>query len=359
MHFTYTEKLLSRALMAGAFPSAAAAAGNRNQVLFQSIKGDAAIWPVRRSSSADTLYDMASLTKMMATTLVAMKFIGCGKLQLEGSISDYCDAPRDKAKITIRDLLCHTGGFPAHFLLRDCQAPPEAAADLILRRPLDCNPGTRVIYSCMGFILLGRILETISGRPLDQLARTMIFEPLNMLRTGYLTAELPMQRPVSQLTAATEYDPVSQQYLCGVVHDENARFLRGVSGNAGVFAPLADCIKLASCFLNQGRGLLNPELFSMMTSNWTEGLNENRGLGVAVWKEGKSWSGGPALQEGSFGHTGFTGTSLYISPYHDLYFILLTNRVHFGRALNIMPDYRTLFHQAVIDDWQREKPHQV
>lgn len=348
--FIQTGQMLRQALSVGAFPSYAAAVGTHESILFKRIEGDAAVWPVRRPAGESTRYDLASLSKWLATTLVALRLIDQGKLDLDHSINRYMDVPNDKTAVTIRHLLCHTAGFEAHFMLRNGIAPPQDAAKEILSRPLAGRPGQQVIYSCMGFILLGRLLEQISGHRLDQLAHEWIFQPLGMTGTGYRPISGHFSKSTAESVAATELDPLSGHHICGQVHDENARFLGGVSGNAGVFAPLSDLILIARCMLNRGQGLITPELFDLMIMNWTEGLNQARGLGVVLWPKEAHNADHPFYRTGAFGHTGFTGTSMVISPEQGLYFILLTNRVHFGRNLPIMPDYRTRFHEAALND---------
>lgn len=353
--FHRTEAMLRQALTAGAFPSYAAAVGTADTVLFHRVEGDAAVWPVKRSVVESTVYDLASLSKWLSTTLVTLRMIEHGRLNLDDPISRTMDVPRDKAAITIRQLLCHTAGFEAHVMLRDRIARPQDAAKVVLSRPLAGVPGRQVIYSCMGFILLGRLLEQISGRRLDQLARDLVFQPLGMTDTGYRPISGSFIRPAGESVAATERDPLSGQYICGQVHDENARFLDGISGNAGVFAPLSDMIVMARCMLDRGKGLISPELFSQMITNWTVGLNQARGLGVALWPKEAPSADNPFFQTGAFGHTGFTGTTMVISPEQGLFIILLTNRVHFGRDLQIMPDYRTRYYESVLSDWRNRR----
>ena len=149
----------------------------------------------------------------------------------------------------------------------------------------------------------------------------------------------------------TERHPATSTYLSGIVHDENARFLGGVSGNAGLFSSLDDCIIFGRVLLGGCSDFLPRHLFDMMVKNWTPGMEEARGLGVSIWNGNEDWSGGTCLGHGAYGHTGFTGTSIFVSPQHNLFFVLLTNRVKLGRGLEILPRYRAQFHEAVLEDF--------
>ena len=323
--------MLESAIATGAFPAAAAAAGNADGVLF------------RAEIPSSSVYDLASLTKVMATTMVALRLADEGVIDLFATIGRYVAVPAEKSKITLIDLLRHTGGFEAHYLLSEITAAPARVMDTILRKRLSYEPGSRVVYSCIGFILLGKILELVTGEGLDVLSDRLVFRPLGMQTTGYGHGVVPGAAP-------TERDPESGTFIRGVVHDENARFLCGVSGNAGLFSNSDDCAVFARCLLTGCEGFLSEGLYDMMVRNWTSGMSSARGLGVSLWDGNPEWPGGTLLGPGAYGHTGFTGTSIFVSPSRGLFFVLLTNRVHYGRDLAVLPDYRALYHAAVIDD---------
>ncbi len=334
---------LSRAVESRAFPAGSAAVVTRENELLRTEQPSP-------PSEGRLIYDLASLTKVMATTMVCLRLIDRGELDLEATISRFVSAPAEKASITILDLLRHTGGFEAHFDLAAASASEQGQRafdplDVILGRPLSYRPGTDVVYSCIGFILLGRILERATGERLDELARRLVFEPLALEATGYLPESWVR---ATDTVLPTERNPQTGAFIRGIVHDENARFLGGVSGNAGLFSCLDDCARFASLLLNSCDGFLSSRLYETMVRNWTPGMQAARGLGFSLIDSSGSWPGGAVLAEGAFGHTGFTGTSLVVSPAYGLAFVLLTNRVHFGRDLAVMPQYRSDFHATAL-----------
>ncbi|MFW5745559.1 MAG: serine hydrolase domain-containing protein, partial [Spirochaetota bacterium] len=223
----------------------------------------------------------------------------------------------------------------------------DRAAAALLARPPAYVPGTRVVYSCLGFIVLQYVLERAAGAGLDALARELVFAPLKMTSTTFR----PNARDSRGLDiAATELDPATNRHVHGEVHDENARFLGGVAGNAGLFATCEDCAGFARMLVRRGDGFLSRELFDETVSDQTASLDAARGLGVSVARPGADWAAGARLGNGAFGHTGFTGTSLYVSPAHGAYFLLLTNRVYLGRDLDVVSEYRAAFHDAAVEE---------
>lgn len=328
LDFSRTAAFLDGAVEQGAFPDYQAAAGSSRGIFFS-------------RSTGEGLFDMASLTKFMAAAMTALGLMDRKELRPEDTLARYCDAPPDKSTLTIEQLMTHTAGFSPHWLLEESCSSPDEAIESILTRPLDYVPGTRVEYSCMGYILLGKILEKVGGAGLDRLAGELVFQPLGMTRTGFL--------PVGENVPPGRYLP-TEHGLTGVVHDENARFLGGVSANAGLFSCAEDTALFAAMLLRQGEGFLRRETFREFLRNRTPDLNKSRGLGIEILKEGESWPAGHRLSPGSYGHTGFTGTSLYIDPARDLFFILLTNRVNLGRDLQVMPGYRAQFHESLLKE---------
>lgn len=355
LSFSRTRNFLQEGIAVRAFPGAAAAVGNREAVLLNAFSGSTAATPPAAAISPATLFDLASLTKVMATTLVTLRLFDRGRLDLFYPLSRYMEVPADKAGITLFQILSHTAGFAAHFLLQASHADPEHSLQTILQSPLAAKPGSQVIYSCIGYILLGKLLEKLCEEPLDQLTQRWVLDPLRMDRTGFcprksLDGQVAGSEADVEWFAATEWDPDKKIWLRGVVHDENARFLGGVSGNAGLFAPLEDCCSIAAALLNQPIHFLPRPLYEAMMVNQTAGKGDARGLGLAVWDGAEDWLAGPLLGPGACGHTGFTGTSLYLSPSRGYYFILLTNRVHYGRNLPVWPRYRAMFHEAALSD---------
>jgi CubicO group peptidase (beta-lactamase class C family) len=286
-------------------------------------------------------------TRLAAATMIALRLIENGLLCLTDTVGRFFTAPTDKTDITIRQLMTHTSGIAAHFHLTDWTDDPAKAVDVILGQPLVAGPGETTIYSCMGFILLGKILEQVGGQPLDGLARDWVFDPLGMTRTTY--------RPEGDI-APTEWDPGNERLICGTVHDENARFLSGISANAGVFSDLDDMIRFAAMLASGGRradgsAFLSPGMYRLATADHAPDKSEHRGLGFQLTGEGSFM--GDLFPAGSFGHTGFTGTSLAVDPVSGLYVILLTNRVNPTRDNLAIIRFRKVFHNAIFAAFSR------
>ncbi len=330
------EERLREGRESGCFPAAAAAAGVKRSVLAQAFVGEAPL-PGDRPVDADTRFDMASLSKVLGPTMIVLKALERGELHLENRVGDFFpEAPADKRDITLFMLLTHTGGFKPFFRLDKLGIRPKDTARAILDYPLEEKPGLRPLYSCMGFILLAKILERRFGQPLDALARERVFEPLGMAETGY-------RPPVDAVCAATEVDSATGRPWIGVVHDENARFQGGVSGNAGVFMPLTDGIRFAEMLADGGGDFLRRDTLALAARNYTPGQEQHRGLGFQL-------AGTPdcflsaAVPEGTFGHTGFTGTSLLVEPESGFWVLLLTNRVYPTRENTRLFAFRRQLH---------------
>ncbi|MBQ9210783.1 MAG: beta-lactamase family protein [Clostridia bacterium] len=335
-----TQDWLQQKLMAGqeagAFPSAAAAIGVGDETLATAFVGEA---PCPGGAPVDihTRYDMASLSKVLGPTMIALQALEQGEISLEETVSDFFpEAPTDKAGITVFQLMTHTGGFHPSFRLDQLLQDPSEVTACILHHPLEEMPGVRPMYSCMGYILLAKMLEKRLGAPLDQLAKERVFDPLGMTETSYCP-------PADACCAATEVDPETGKPWIGVVHDENARFQRGVSGNAGVFMPLGDGIRFAQMLARHGAPLLRPETLARAIQNYTPGQEQHRGLGFHL-------AGTPdcffsdQVPEGCFGHTGFTGTSLLVEPESGFWVFLLSNRVYPTRNSTALFPFRRHLH---------------
>lgn len=320
---------------AGIIPSAAIAIGRGEEVYAMEALGNACVYPAPEAADIDTLYDMASLTKVMATAMVALKLSEQGRISLSDTLGGYLPAPHDKQDITLTNLLTHTSGLPAHIMLEEQAQKPEDALPLLFGLALERPSGTEVIYSCLGYIILGIILEQAGGAPLDVLAGELVFGPLGMRDTYF--------NPRTGNVAATELDAKSGNYLTGIVHDENARFLGGVAGNAGLFSTVGDCCKFAAMLSRSGRGFLPRPVFNRMVMNHTRSMAESRGLGFSLF-DGRPLSCGEFFTPGSYGHTGFTGTSVWVDADTGLYVVLLTNAVHFGRDRTAFFRSRRIFH---------------
>jgi len=334
--------LLEEHIKAGEFPSAVYLVGERDEIVFEDALGHSVIEPYRVANRIDTIYDLASLTKPLVTSLLCARRIELGELTLDSSVSHYLPEfdRTDKQMITIRELLTHTSGLPAWrplYLLTDDQ--PDRAAGAIANLDLEYKPGTRVVYSDLGFIALGILLERLMHQRLADMAQREIFEPLKLQQT-FFNPEIALQTGIAacetgnayeidmcKQTGAGEYANSRQRLIWGEVHDGNAYFLGGAAGHAGLFSTARETFLLAQQFLRESTTLLAPETCRMFRENMTAGLEEARSIGwqLAATKDS---TGGADLPGDSFGHNGFTGTCVWIEPHRRRVFILLTNRTH-------------------------------
>lgn len=332
--FEQVHQLIRQGLEQGAYPAAAVAVGIGDQVMLKRAYGNC---------RDTTLFDMASVSKILSATMIAFRFLEDGLLRLYDTVGYFFPAaPADKKNITILQLMTHTGGFTPHFYLSEYASDPTDAARAILDYPLAQIPGSDPSYSCMGYILLGKILEIIGGAPLDQLAEKYVFAPLGMNHTTY--------RPTGDI-APTETAPATGKPLCGIVHDENARFLNGISANAGVFSDLNDMITFTKMLalsgrLESGAQFLSPATLKAAIQNRTPtSRGEYRGLGFNLARSPANFLG-DLMSPRAFGHTGFTGTSIAVDPDTGLWVVLLTNRVCPTRANTQLVRMRSLIHNA-------------
>lgn len=334
--------LLQQHIEAGEFPSAVYLVGERDEILYTDALGYSVVEPYRVANKLDTIYDLASLTKPLITSLLCARRIELGELTLDSSISHYLPEfdRTDKQMITVRELLTHTSGLPAwrplYILTED---EPERAAGAIATLDLEYKPGTRVVYSDLGFIALGVLLERMTGHRIAELARKEIFEPLSLKQT-FFNPEVALQTGIAACETGNAYEAdMSKQMNAGVyansrqrviwgeVHDGNAYFLGGAAGHAGLFSTASETFLLAQQFLSESTKLLAPETCKVFRENMTPELEEARSIGwqLAATKDS---TGGVDLPPDSFGHNGFTGTCVWIDPIHRRIFILLTNRTH-------------------------------
>lgn len=318
-------------------------AGNR-----QDFSGDELHHPDPRPVTMDTLYDMASVSKLMSTTMVALRLWEMGEFSIYDSLWRYFDDPGNFRDAEIRHLMTHTSGITPHIpLYARCGDPSEAVGTILHSEPLN-QPGEQVHYSCMGYMILKEILERITGSTLDGLAKELVFDPLAMGAC---------YNPVTEDCAATEFSHELHRYKCGQVHDENAYFMGGVSGNAGVFASIDDMAKFGAMISGRGtsfgKRFLNPRTFELAVHDYTPGMNEDRGLGFQLRGNDLSASGDMTSPD-SYGHNGYTGTSVYCDGKNGIYMVLLTNSVHYGRdnRANFFRR-RRLFHNLALSEAMR------
>ena len=368
-----SEFLRSR-IEAHEFPSAVYLVGEHRRIVFADALGIAVIGPPQYQTTFETIYDLASLTKPLVTGLLCAHLFESDQLKLESLIADYVsEFQRDKAGITIRHLLTHTSGLPAWrplYLLADRK---EDALVAIAEEPLEYGPGEKVVYSDLGFITLGFVVQRLTNTDLVKLAQQKIFTPLQLENTFFNPAQAKQtgiaacengngyERDMCEHATANyeikNHPGWRTQTIWGEVHDGNAYFLGGAAGHAGLFSSAADTFRLANQFLGGQSELLASKTCELFHENMTRQLNEARSF---AWQLAatKDSTAGASLPLDAFGHTGFTGTSCWVDAVRERVFILLTNRTH-NRSLpfaNINATRRE-FHRLAVDalDHQRAK----
>jgi CubicO group peptidase (beta-lactamase class C family) len=321
--------VLDAAARDSAFPGAFVVVGSRSGVLAQYGVGHLD-WKSSAVPDERTLWDMASLTKVVALTSSMMQLVETGRVALDAPVQRYLPTwtGPNKERVTIRHLLTHSSGLPAWRPIYKEATDPASAIKLVYDTQLDTIPGVRMVYSDLGAILLGEVVRAVSGERLDAYAAKNVFARLGMRDTRYLPAAADSGR-----IAPTEIDPWRQRHLRGEVHDENAFSLGGVSAHAGLFSTGADLARLAVAYLNGGQ-LNGARVFSDATirqfTTVQDSTFSNRALG---WETPTGAnSAGRLMKRPAFGHTGFTGTSFWVDPANDVFVILLTNRVNPTRA---------------------------
>ena len=319
------EPLIRTAITEKKLPGAVVLVGMGPRTLYHTAIGDRAVVPTPEPMTLDTIFDVASLTKVVATTTSVMILIDEGKIGLNDRVASFIPGfeRHGKESITIRQLLTHMSGLRPDVDLVEPWSGYETAIALAIAEVPTSTPGTRFVYSDINFFLLGEIVRRVSGEPLDQFTRRRIFVPLGMSDTTFTPGESARRRiaPTGDATAVR-----------GVVHDPTARRMGGVAGHAGLFSTADDLAIFCRMILGRGehRGvrILSPMAVASMTSPSTPAGERNvRGLG---WDIDSTFSAnrGELMPIGSFGHTGFTGTSLWIDPASGMFAVFLSNRVH-------------------------------
>jgi uncharacterized protein YbbC (DUF1343 family) len=330
------DRVVQEAISRGELPGAVVLVVHNKKIVFRKAFGNRAVVPREETMTLDTLFDLASLTKVVATAPSVLILAEEGKLRLADPavrfLPEFAAGDPERAKITIEELLTHRAGLPPDDPLDLYIGTPAEIFARKFQQPLVATPGSRFLYSDAGYEVLGEIVRAVSGEPLDRFAAGRIFQPLEMKDTGFrpIAAEKggDGQPDVSRI-APTEMR--NGRWMRGQVHDPRAYALGGVAGHAGVFSSADDLSKFCQMILDQGRRgsvrILSPLAVDAMTRPRDYGDADLRGLGFDVQTD---YSGprGDLFPPGSFGHTGFTGTSLWIDPASESYVILLSNRVH-------------------------------
>ena len=343
---SHIDAVVNDAIAAHRLPGAVVLVGRGDTVVFRKAYGSRAIEPTREPMTVDTIFDLASVTKVVATTTAVMMLVEDGRIRLTDPVAAYIPefGKYGKARITVRDLLTHMSGLRPDLDLADGWTGSRTAIALASEETPTAPPGRRFVYSDIDFLLLGEIAARVAKVPLDEFARTRIFNPLGMADTMFtppaaLASRIaptqwctPSPREVCGLAAAGPTRTSTKTMLRGVVHDPTARRMGGVAGHAGLFGTASDlavfCRMLLAGGIYDGARILSPLSVARMTSPATPPGEANvRGLG---WDLDSSYSAnrGELLPLGSFGHTGYTGTSIWIDPDTKVFVVFLSNRVH-------------------------------
>jgi uncharacterized protein YbbC (DUF1343 family)/CubicO group peptidase (beta-lactamase class C family) len=321
-NFAAVDSLVQEQINTDAITGAVLVVGHNGHILHQKAFGARAISPRREPMTTDTIFDLASLTKVVATTPSVMRLLQYGQIRLDDPVARYIPdfGMNGKESVSVRQLLTHYSGLRPDLEMSTAWQGQEAAFRLAHEEKLQAPPGAQFVYSDINFIELGELVQRLSGLTLDQYARVHIFEPLRMKHTRYL----PPPSWVPKIAETLSVD--NHRILRGVVQDPTAERMGGVAGHAGLFSTGADLALYAQALIER-KTILSPEVVEKMTTpQQPPNEVEVRGLG---WDIDSPFSSnrGALLPVGSFGHTGFTGTSMWIDPYTNTYVILLTNSV--------------------------------
>lgn len=345
-------RILDRALRDSAFPGAIAVVGRRNGVIAEYAVGHLDWAPGSPAVDAHTLWDMASLTKVVGMTSGLMQLVAAKRIDLDAPVQRYLPDWKgpNKERVLVRQLSTHTSGLPAFKAYDQITHDPDSLAKLMFATPLDTTPGAKMVYSDIGAYLLGRIVEQVSGQSLDLYLHDHVFEPAGMHES--------MFRPPFALfprIAPTEYDSTQRHRLVrGMVHDERAYYLGGVSAHAGLFSSASDMTRFAHMMMSGGTIDGRNVIPAATIAQFTRRQVADRALG---WqKPDGSNSAGHKMSEEAFGHTGFTGTSIWMDPKNDVFVLLLTNRVNPTRNNGKIGRVRTQLADAVMTEILSSKP---
>jgi CubicO group peptidase (beta-lactamase class C family) len=342
---TVLRKALDRAVLGGVFPGAVAEVWQHGEELAFAASGRTRLDGIdERAVDRETVYDIASLTKVFVSTLT-WRLVAAGRLSLDEPVEKTVPVP--SAAITLADLLRHTSGLPAwrpffETVPHDRRAIVRAAA----AEPLEREPGRDACYSDLGFILLAEVLERRTSRGLADLLSGEVLAELGLEATRYLLVESgPVPEVEGRPVAATELCPWRRRVLCGEVHDDNCFAMGGVSGHAGLFSTAREVARLGAALLEaRTRGGLLPVHAALLATSPSVG---GRTLGLDV-PSGPVSAAGTLLARTSFGHLGFTGCSLWCDPERDLVVVLLSNRVHPTRQNELIRQLRPELHDAIV-----------
>jgi serine-type D-Ala-D-Ala carboxypeptidase len=350
------DELMLEGLGESVFPGAVLLAGSGDVPVFFEAYGKADLFS-GRAMTRETVFDLASLTKPLATTLAAARLVDQGCIDLDRPVADWLPGltGSDKAALTARQLLCHQSGLPAHRLfymkLKSFPAPARKGAvlDLLKQVPLVYPPGRKVVYSDLGFMLLCRLVEAAAGVPMDDFLQTKIYEPMGL--TDLFFVDLDGSRSFRRDYAATELCPLRKRLLIGEVHDDNAWFAGGVDGHAGLFGTAQAVFKLLRALAAGYRG--GRSIFSRRILGEMFHGTERNPLPLGLDRPSlENSSAGRYFSARTVGHLGFTGVSFWLDLEKDVAIILLTNRVHPFRWNTRLQRFRPRIHDRVMEHFE-------
>jgi CubicO group peptidase (beta-lactamase class C family) len=369
--FEKVEKAMDEAVASRVFPGAVLLANQEGQVVYHRAFGQRSLEPEVTPLSEETIFDLSSLTKPLATTLAFLLLVKERKLRIDDRVTRIFHnfGVHGKTHITFRHLLAHCSGLPGwrpyykeilkverggrvNFLCS--QGAKQHVFELIHREKPDGEPGQSVVYSDLGFMLLGEAIEEISGMSLDRFCHDKVFKPLGARSTSFIDLSLVRTRrlvPVTDMIAPTERCEWRKKILCGEVHDDNAYAMGGVAGHSGLFASAADVdlivSKVRDAYLGKNPFLPESLLREALTRDKTV-PNSTRTLGWDTPTPGDS-AAGSRFSKNTIGHLGFTGTSVWLDLDKGVHVVLLSNRVHPSRNNDKIKDFRPLIHDLVME----------
>jgi serine-type D-Ala-D-Ala carboxypeptidase len=368
--FADLEREMEHAVTRGVFPGVVVLVNVGGQVVFHRAAGFRALEPERSPMREDTIFDLASLTKPLATSIAMMIMVKERKIALDDRVSRFFHnfGVHGKTHVTFRHLLANTSGLPAwkpywKEILRieregrinftASRGAKEFVYEAILREKPDAAAGARAVYSDLGFILLGAAIEEVNGMPLDRFCYERIYKPLGLRSTSFVDLSLLRTRrlePIADMLAPTERCPWRKRILCGEVHDDNAFAMGGVAGHAGLFSSARDVDRIATvlreCY--DGQSLFLPA--TVVREFW----KRDDTVGSSTWALGwdtpsaRDSTAGFELSRHAVGHVGFTGTSLWIDLERALHVVVLSNRVHPTRENDKIREFRPLIHDLAV-----------
>ena len=345
--FTGVDSIIYNGITEKAFPGAALLINLDGKTIYKKGFGKFTYESDSPDVKPSTIYDLASLTKVIATTTAAMICIDRKYFTLDDKVEKFIPdfKANDKENITIRNLLLHNSGLPAWEKFYDKNLTKDQILSDIYSSKLEYKTGSKTVYSDLGMIVLGKVIEKVTNSSLDKFCKKEIFEPLGMNDTYFNPPD-----SVKYKIPPTENDTYWRNRLIkGEVHDETASLLGGVSGHAGLFSNVEDLAKFLLLILNKGfyknKRIINPETVELFTKRQSQ--ESSRALGWDTKSETGS-SAGNLFGTISFGHTGFTGTSIWVDPDRNLFVVFLTNRVYPSREKNKLLSIRPKLHDAVI-----------